>query len=125
MKIEEKLYFTQEHEWIDIDGEIAMIGITTFAQSELGDIVFIEFPEIGDSFKKGDTLGTIEAVKTVADLYAPISGEIIELNSALEDNAEIINSDPFGKGWIIKMKLNSSDEIGGLLSYNNYKKLVE
>ena len=125
MKIEEKLYFTQEHEWVDIDGEIAMIGITTFAQSELGDIVFIEFPEIGDSFKKGDTLGTIEAVKTVADLYAPISGEIIELNSALEDNAEIINSDPFGKGWIIKMKLNSSDEIGGSLSYNNYKKLVE
>ena len=119
MKIEEKLYFTQEHEWVDIDGEIAMIGITTFAQSELGDIVFIEFPEIGDSFKKGDTLGTIEAVKTVADLYAPISGEIIELNSALEDNAEIINSDPFGKGWIIKMKLNNSDEIGGLLSYNN------
>ena len=125
MKIEENLYFTQEHEWVDIDGVIAMIGITTFAQSELGDIVFIEFPEIGDSFKKGDTLGTIEAVKTVADLYAPISGEIIELNSELEDNAEIINSDPFGKGWIIKMKLNSSDEIGGLLSYNNYKKLVE
>ena len=124
MKITGSLLYTNDHEWIKIEENQGIVGITDFAQSELGDIVFIEFPDKGDLFQKGDTIGTIEAVKTVADLYAPVSGKIIELNLELDDNAELINSDPFGKGWLIKMELSNPDEKSDLLSAEDYGKLI-
>jgi len=124
MDITDSLLYTNNHEWIKIKENQAIIGITDFAQSELGDIVFIEFPDEGDTFQKGDTIGTIEAVKTVADLYAPVSGKILELNLVLDDNAELINSDPFGKGWLIKMELSNPDETSDLLSAEDYGKLI-
>ena len=124
MDITDSLLYTNDHEWIKIKENQAIIGITDFAQSELGDIVFIEFPDERDLFQKGDTIGTIEAVKTVADLYAPVSGKIFELNLDLDDNAELINSDPFGKGWLIKMELSNPDEKSDLLSAEDYEKLI-
>ena len=124
MDITDSLLYTNDHEWIKIKEIQAIIGITDFAQSELGDIVFIEFPDEGDTFQKGDTIGTIEAVKTVADLYAPISGKILELNLELDDNVELINSDPFGKGWLIKMELSNPDETFDLLSAEAYRSLI-
>ena len=124
MDITDSLLYTNNHEWIKIKENQAIIGITDFAQSELGDIVFIEFPDEGDTFQKGDTIGTIEAVKTVADLYAPVSGKLLELNLVLDDNAELINSDPFGKGWLIKMELSDPNEISDLLSAEDYGKLI-
>ena len=124
MDITDSLLYTNNHEWIKIKENQAIIGITDFAQSELGDIVFIEFPDEGDIFLKGDTIGTIEAVKTVADLYAPVSGKLLELNLELDDNAELINSDPFGKGWLIKMELSNPDETSDLLSAEDYEKLI-
>jgi len=124
MDITDSLLYTNNHEWIKIKENQAIIGITDFAQSELGDIVFIEFPDEGDTFQRGDTIGTIEAVKTVADLYAPVSGKLLELNLVLDDNAELINSDPFGKGWLIKMELSNPDETSDLLSAEDYGKLI-
>ena len=124
MDITDSLLYTNDHEWIKIEENQAIIGITDFAQSELGDIVFIEFPDKGDLFQKGDTIGTIEAVKTVADLYAPVSGKIFELNLELDDNVELINSDPFGKGWLIKMELSNPNEKSDLLSAEDYGKLI-
>ena len=124
MDITDSLLYTNDHEWIKIEENQAIIGITDFAQSELGDIVFIEFPDEGDTFQKGDTIGTIEAVKTVADLYAPVSGKILELNLELDDNVELINSDPIGKGWLIKMELFNPDEISDLLSAEDYRNLI-
>ena len=124
MDITDSLLYTNDHEWIKIEENQAIIGITDFAQSELGDIVFIEFPDEGDTFQKGDTIGTIEAVKTVADLYAPVSGKLLELNLVLDDNAELINSDPFGKGWLIKMELSNPDETSDLLSAEDYRNLI-
>ena len=124
MDITDSLLYTNDHEWIKIEENQAIIGITDFAQSELGDIVFIEFPDVGDTFQKGDTIGTIEAVKTVADLYAPISGKILELNLELDDNIELINSDPLGKGWLIKMELSNPDETSDLLSAEDYGNLI-
>ena len=124
MDITDSLLYTNNHEWIKIKENQAIIGITDFAQSELGDIVFIEFPDEGDTFQKGDTIGIIEAVKTVADLYAPVSGKILELNLVLDDNTELINSDPFGKGWLIKMVLSNPNEKSDLLSAEDYGKLV-
>ena len=124
MDITDSLLYTNDHEWIKIEENQAIIGITDFAQSELGDIVFIEFPDEGDTFQKGDTIGTIEAVKTVADLYAPISGKILELNLELDDNIELINSDPLGKGWLIKMELSNPDETSDLLSAEDYGNLI-
>ena len=124
MDITDSLLYTNDHEWIKIKENQAIIGITDFAQSELGDIVFIEFPDEGDTFQKGDTIGTIEAVKTVADLYAPISGKILELNLELDDNIELINSDPIGKGWLIKMELSNPDETSDLLSAEDYGNLI-
>ena len=120
MDIMDSLLYTNDHEWIRLEESQAIIGITDFAQSELGDIVFIEFPDEGNTFQKGDTIGTIEAVKTVADLYAPVSGKIVELNLELDDNAELINSDPFGKGWLVKMELSNPDETHDLLSAEVY-----
>ena len=124
MDITDSLLYTNDHEWIKIEENQAIIGITDFAQSELGDIVFIEFPDEGDTFQKGDTIGTIEAVKTVADLYAPISGKLLELNLELDDNIELINSDPIGKGWLITMELSNPDEISDLLSAEDYRNLI-
>ena len=124
MDIMDSLLYTNDHEWIRLEESQAIIGITDFAQSELGDIVFIEFPDEGNTFQKGDTIGTIEAVKTVADLYAPVSGKIVELNLELDDNAELINSDPFGKGWLVKMELSNPDETHDLLSAEVYGNLI-
>ena len=125
MKIPDSLQYTEDHEWVLIKDGIVTVGITDFAQSELGDIVFIEFPEKGESFQKGDSIATIEAVKTVADLYAPISGKVIEFNHKLEDNAEIINSDPFGEGWLIKLEISDSSDTKIFLTADEYKNLIQ
>ena len=124
MNIPKNLKYSPEHEWIKVDGDCAYIGITDFAQGELGDIVFVEFPEIGDSFSIGDVFGTVEAVKTVADLFAPISGEVIEINDSLEDSPEVINTDAYNDGWIIKLKVTNRDEFDTLLDATSYKGLL-
>ena len=126
MKINNNFKYTKEHEWIDIDtdGKIGTVGISDFAQGELGDVVFVEFPNIGDVFSKDDVFGTVEAVKTVADLYIPVSGKIIEINEDLESNPESINSDAYGDGWIIKVELSNPLEINDLLTGEDYKELI-
>jgi glycine cleavage system H protein len=122
-RIPENLYYTEDHEWIEIEGNVAKIGITDHAQSELGDIVFVEFPELGDSFDEGDSIGTLEAVKTVADLYTPFECEVLEINEALEDDAEIINQDCYGEGWIVKVNVEDLDK-SKLLTSLQYKDLI-
>ena len=117
--------YTKEHEWVSLDGETATIGITGYAQSQLGDIVFVEFPDINSEINQNETFGVIEAVKTVADLFAPVSGEIIEVNSSLEDSPNFINSDPYGSGWIIKIKINDSNEYNGLMSSDDYEEHIQ
>ena len=117
--------YTKEHEWVSLDGETATIGITDYAQSQLGDIVFVEFPDINSEINQNETFGVIEAVKTVADLFAPVSGEIIEVNSSLEDSPNFINSDPYGSGWIIKVKINDSKEYNGLMSSDDYEEHIQ
>lgn len=124
MSDKSNLLFTKEHEWLDINGDEAQVGITDFAQGELGDIIFVELPEIGDSFNKDDVFGTIEAVKTVADLFMPVSGEIISINNIIEDNPEMINSNPLDDGWIIKIKITDKSEIDTLLDHNKYNELI-
>jgi glycine cleavage system H protein len=124
MEIKPNLKYTKDHEWISIDGDDATIGITDYAQGELGDIVYVEIESIGDSLKKEEIFGSVEAVKTVSDLFIPVSGEITEMNENLEDNPELINDDPYGEGWIIKMKINDSSELNDLLSPEEYKELV-
>ena len=124
MEIKPNLKYTKDHEWISIDGDDATIGITDYAQGELGDIVYVEIESIGDSLKKEEIFGSVEAVKTVSDLFIPVSGEITEMNENLEDNPELINDDPYGDGWIIKMKINDSSELNNLLSPEEYKELV-
>ena len=123
MSIPDDFLYTKDHEWIYIDGDIATIGVTDYAQSELGDIIFIEFPGKGDKFKSGDPIGTIEAVKTVADIFTPIDGEILEVNIALEENPEIINKEPYKNGWIIKLCKISKD-VSNLLTPSEYKDLI-
>jgi len=117
--------YTKEHEWVSLDGETATIGITDYAQSQLGDIVFVEFPDINSEINQNETFGVIEAVKTVADLFAPVSGEIIEVNSSLEDSPNFINSDPYGSGWIIKVKIKDSNEYNGLMSSDDYEEHIQ
>ena len=117
--------YTKEHEWVSLDGETATIGITDYAQSQLGDIVFVEFPDINSEINQNETFGVIEAVKTVADLFAPVSGEIIEVNSSLEDSPNFINSDPYGSGWIIKVKIKDSNEYNGLMSSKVYEEHIQ
>jgi glycine cleavage system H protein len=124
MSNQSNLLFTKEHEWLDIHGNEAKIGITNFAQSELGDIIFVELPDVGDIFSKDDVFGTIEAVKTVADLFMPISGEVISINDNIEDEPELINSKPFDEGWIIKIRINDESEKESLLNEDKYKKLI-
>jgi len=116
--------FTKEHEWLIVDGDIATIGITDFAQGELGDIIFIELPSVGDCFVSEEVFGTIEAVKTVADLFMPIKGYIIEINDEIEDNPDYVNSSPYEKGWIAKIKISNTSDLGNLLNHEDYKKLI-
>ena len=124
MIIPEELFYTKEHEWAKIEDNIAIVGITDFAQSQLGDIIFIEFPNIGDEYKKNDVFGEIEAVKTVSELYIPLSGKITEINLELEDSPEKVNSDPYGDGWIIKVELSRMDEKSNLMKPSAYKEII-
>ena len=121
MNIPEDLQYTESHEWVRIEGETATIGITDHAQDELGDVVFVELPGEGDAFDAGESFGTVESVKAVSDLYAPVGGEVVEVNSALEDAPENINEDPYGEGWIVKLR--TTDE-ADLLSPEEYEKVV-
>ena len=121
MNVPAELKYTKEHEWIRVEGEEAYVGITDYAQSQLGDIEFVEVETEGDNLEAGDTFGSIEAVKTVSDLYMPISGEVLEFNSELEDQPDLVNKDPYGKGWIIKVKVEDEAQLDGLLSADAYK----
>ena len=121
MKLPEDLLYTESHEWVREQGSLAAVGITDFAQSQLKDIVYVEMPEIGSTFKKGDTLGVVESVKTVADLYSPLAGKIVETNATLKDHPQYVNEDPYGKGWIVKIDIENRDELKGLLSAKSYQ----
>jgi glycine cleavage system H protein len=118
------LKYTNDHEWLKIDGEIGIVGITDFAQHELGDIVFVDVATEGETLDKEDVFGSIEAVKTVSDMLMPVSGEILEFNSHLESNASAVNSDPYGDGWIIKIKISNPDELEDLIDANAYAELI-
>ena len=124
MNIPQDLVYTKEHEWIQVDENILTIGITDFAQGELGDIIFVEFPDIGDEVKKDDPFGTIEAVKTVADIFAPVEGKIIEVNHNIENSPEVINSDPYGDGWLVKIEVTEHAVSDVLLSPEEYELLL-
>ena len=124
MRLPEELKYTKEHEWLKVDGETAIIGITEHAQSELGDIIFIEFPNVDQKIEKNEPFGTIEAVKTVADLFAPVSGKVIEINETLEDNPEFVNSDPYVNGWIVKVSISDTSELEELMSADKYAELI-
>ena len=124
MNIPDNLKYTKEHEWIKVDGNSALIGITDYAQGELGDIVFVEIETEGENLKQGEVFGTIEAVKTVSDLFMPVSGEVKEINSSLEDSPELINTDPFGEGWLIKINVDDLSELEVLLDASQYSDLI-
>ena len=124
MDLPQNLKYTKEHEWVKIDGDLLIVGITDHAQSELGDIIFIEFPDLSQVISKDEPFGTIEAVKTVADLFAPVSGKIIVINQDLEDSPELVNSDPYGEGWIVKISDFDKSQLDALLDSNNYKGII-
>ena len=124
MNVPKDLLFTDEHEWVKIDDNIATIGITDYAQRELGDIVFIEFPSLNSNYNKGESMGTIEAVKTVADIFMPISGQIIELNDVLNNNPETVNNNPFNDGWILKLQIKDMGEVSDLMDSKKYKTFI-
>jgi len=124
MEVKENLSYTNDHEWIKIEGNIASVGITDFAQSELGDIVFIEVETIGENLNKNEVFGTVEAVKTVSDLFIPVSGKVLEFNNALEDNPELVNNSPYDVGWIVKIEISNTNEIADLLDSEAYKSLI-
>lgn len=124
MNVPAELKYTKEHEWIKIEGDIATVGVTEFAQGELGDVVFVEVETVGETLDKDETFGTIEAVKTVSDLYMPVSGELIEFNTTLEDTPELVNSDPYGAGWMVKIKIADGGDDGDLLSSEEYTALI-
>jgi len=124
MKVPNNLKYTKDHEWVSVDGDIAIVGITDFAQSELGDIVYVEIETIGETVSQEQVFGSIEAVKTVSDLFMPLSGEILEFNEQLESNPELVNSDPYGEGWMVKVKISDNKEIEELMSAEDYGKLV-
>ncbi|RXQ93042.1 glycine cleavage system protein GcvH [Ancylomarina salipaludis] len=124
MNVPENLKFTKDHEWIRVEGDTAFIGVTDFAQGELGDIVFIEVETEGETLDREEVFGTIEAVKTVSDMFMPISGEVLEFNAELEDAPDLVNSDPYGKGWIIKVSVNDASELEDLLTADQYKELL-
>ena len=125
MNLPENLKYTDDHEWVSVKDDVAIIGITDFAQSELGDIIFVEFPDMGMSINQKDSVGTLEAVKTVADIYSPVTGEVIEVNDNLESSPELINEDPYEEGWILKIKISNKDELDGLLSNSDYEKMIK
>ena len=124
MNFPENLFYTKEHEWVDLQGEYGVIGITEFAQSELGDIVFVELPKVGSKIFIDKTFGTIEAVKAVSDLFAPLSGEVVEVNPGISTNPEFVNKEPYGNGWMLKIKIENKVEAEKLLNVNDYKKLI-
>ncbi|MBN1826339.1 MAG: glycine cleavage system protein GcvH [Candidatus Eisenbacteria bacterium] len=125
MNIPEDLRYSHEHEWVRVEGDTATVGITDYAQNELGDIVFVEFPDVGDDVETGGPAGTIEAVKTVADLFAPVSGRIVAVNEDLADNPDRVNKDPYGEGWMIRISLSKPVELEDLLNAEDYGKLLE
>jgi glycine cleavage system H protein len=124
MNIPSELKYTKDHEWVRVDGDIATIGITDFAQSELGDIVYVEIETVGESVDKEAVFGTVEAVKTVSDLFMPLTGEVLELNDALEGNPELVNSDPYGEGWMVKIKISDASQLNDLLDAAAYGALI-
>lgn len=124
MNIPAELKYTKDHEWVRIEGDIATVGITEFAQSELGDIVYIEIETVGETIAQEEIFGSIEAVKTVSDLFMPISGEVLEFNDELNGNPELVNSDPYGAGWMVKVRISNSSEIDNLLDSSSYQELV-
>jgi len=124
MNIPQELKYTKDHEWVKIDGNIATIGVTDFAQGELGDIVYVEVETVGETMEREEVFGTVEAVKTVSDLFLPLAGEILEFNQTLEDTPEKVNTDPYGDGWMVKMQITDEDEISSLMTADEYKDLI-
>ena len=124
MNVPDDLKYTREHEWIRVEGDEVVVGVTDFAQGELGDVVFLEIETEGETLAFGDTFGTIEAVKTVSDLYMPVDGEVVEVNTALEDTPELVNSQPFGDGWMIRIKLSNAKQLDDLLTAEEYNALI-
>ncbi|MEM8893442.1 MAG: glycine cleavage system protein GcvH [Bacteroidota bacterium] len=124
MNTPDDLKYTKDHEWIKVEGDVATVGITDFAQGELGDIVYVEIETVGDAIDTGEVFGTVEAVKTVSDLFMPVSGEVIAFNEALESEPELVNSDPYGEGWMIKIKMSDSSEVDQLLGMQEYQELT-
>jgi len=124
MNVPENLLYTKDHEWLRVEGNTGYIGVTDFAQGELGDVVFIEIETIGETLKKEEVFGTIEAVKTVSDMFMPVGGEILELNPALEETPEVVNKDPYGKGWMVKISITNPSEVNELLTAEKYKAIL-
>ncbi len=124
MNIPSDLQYTKDHEWVKVEGDVATVGITDFAQGELGDIVYVEVETVDETMDKDEVFGSVEAVKTVSDLFLPLSGEIIEFNESLEDEPEKVNTDPYGEGWMVKIKISDASEVEGLLSNEGYKELI-
>jgi glycine cleavage system H protein len=124
MNVPENLFYTKDHEWLKVEGQFGFVGVTDFAQGELGDVVFIEIETMGETLKKEEVFGTIEAVKTVSDMFMPVGGEILEVNPALEESPDVVNKDPYGEGWMIKIKISDPAEVKGLLSAESYKTLL-
>ena len=123
-RVPEELSYTEDHEWVSMDSDIGTVGITDYAQSELGDIVFVELPEVGQTLRKGERFGTVEAVKTVEEIYVPLSGEVVEINEALEEDAEQVNKEPYGAGWMIRIRCSDQKELSQLLSPDDYAELI-
>lgn len=124
MNFPQELKYTSEHEWIRVEGDVAYVGITDYAQEQLGDIVFVDIPTEGENLGEGEVFGTIEVVKTISDLFLPIAAEVLEVNTALEDNPELVNKDPYGEGWLVKVKPANIADVNGLLSAEEYKKVI-
>lgn len=124
MNIPSELKYTKDHEWVKVEGDVVTVGITDFAQGELGDIVYVDVDTLDDTLEKEEVFGSVEAVKTVSDLFMPLSGEVTEFNEALEDEPELVNKDPYGKGWMIKIAISDTSQLEGLLDAEGYKKLI-
>ncbi len=125
MNFPENLKFSKEHEWVMVEGDVVLIGITEFAQSELGDVVYVELPEVGEKITKDDPFGSVESVKAVSDLFAPVSGAVIEVNDSLPDNPDLVNEDSYGDGWMIKVQMSDKEELKDLLAADEYGEYVE
>jgi glycine cleavage system H protein len=124
MNVPENLMYTKDHEWLRVEGNFGYIGVTDFAQGELGDVVFVEIETVGETLAREEVFGTIEAVKTVSDMFMPVGGEILELNPALEESPDVVNKDPYGKGWMVKIKITNPSEVGELFTPEKYKTLI-